>query len=227
VNPGLVSDMPFLTDDWLLSPSIAAMTPSEEGGYVRLLCFAWRDPDCCLPDDDASLAGLSRLGPAWGGSSGVKIKRNFQPDPARPGFIFNAKQRQLRVDQMERITSVREQRQKAANSRWHPKRKQCNRIATALQPESGSNASLSQIRSKSERETDRTLSPGGAGAQEKQPGSKMVVSFETIRQHATGTYESKAVEAFIKDSERKGKFHKLLFAGTWRQELEHYAKGME
>ena len=167
MKPGLCPDMPFLTDDWLLSPSIAAMTTSEEGGYVHLLCYAWRDPDCCLADDGASLASLSRLGPAWEGGSGARILKNFEPDPARPGFIFNAKQRQLRADQTERIVLARDQRRQAANSRWHPKRKPCDRNATALRPQSGSNASLSHSlsKSKSERETKaRALAPGGSGA---------------------------------------------------------------
>ncbi len=153
MKPGLVHDMPFLTDDWLLSPSIAAMTPAEEGGYIRLLCYAWRDPDCCLPDDDETLAGMSRLGPAWADGSRARIRKNFRPDPKRPGFIFNAKQRQLRVDQTERITEAHEQRRSAANSRWHRKRKPCDRNATGLRPDCGSNASLTLPLSKSEDST--------------------------------------------------------------------------
>jgi hypothetical protein len=52
----------FYPDDWLSSPKISTMTPAEEGAYIRLLAYTWNDPDCTIPNDDASLAILSRLG---------------------------------------------------------------------------------------------------------------------------------------------------------------------
>lgn len=50
------------------------MTPEQEGGYIRLLCYAWADPDCSLPDDDQILSSLSRLNEGWfnGGSTVVR-----------------------------------------------------------------------------------------------------------------------------------------------------------
>lgn len=34
----------------------AHLTNEEHGVYLRLIMFAWRSPDCCLPDDDRRLA---------------------------------------------------------------------------------------------------------------------------------------------------------------------------
>jgi hypothetical protein len=50
------------TDDWLSSAVIAAMTAAEERGYLRLLLYSWNEDDCGLPDDDDTLAQLSKLG---------------------------------------------------------------------------------------------------------------------------------------------------------------------
>lgn len=43
------------------------MEPEQEGAFIHLLCLAWQSKDapCSLPNDDAALAKLSRLGPRW------------------------------------------------------------------------------------------------------------------------------------------------------------------
>ena len=46
----------FYPNDWLSSQNITLMTPAEEGAYIRLLCYAWADPDCSIPNDDEILA---------------------------------------------------------------------------------------------------------------------------------------------------------------------------
>lgn len=62
----------FYPKDWLSSEHILIMTPAQEGAYIRLLALAWLNADCSLPDDDAQLAALSRLGEGWfNGGSGV------------------------------------------------------------------------------------------------------------------------------------------------------------
>jgi uncharacterized protein YdaU (DUF1376 family) len=68
----------FYPGDWLSSTRIALMTPAEEGAYIRLLCHAWADPQCSLPNDDDALASLSRLGEGWFNESGSKIKGCFK-----------------------------------------------------------------------------------------------------------------------------------------------------
>ena len=141
MKTGLMNDMPVIVNDWLSSTAIALMTPAEEGGYWHLLLHAWSDTDCCLPDDDETLAQLSRLGPAWR-QSAAKIRKCFTVDPARPGHIYNEAQRKARISQQNRISKAREQRTNAANSRWAKNRMQNWSIygtdATALQPQNGS-----------------------------------------------------------------------------------------
>ena len=46
----------FYPDAWLSSTDITLMTIAEEGAYHRLLCYAWQEEDCGLPDDDRQLA---------------------------------------------------------------------------------------------------------------------------------------------------------------------------
>lgn len=79
----------FYPGDWLSSTKIALMTPAQEGAYLRLLCHAWNDPDCSIPDDDNQLAILSRLGEDWfkGGSQMVKVC--FEPSPHQNGRLVN------------------------------------------------------------------------------------------------------------------------------------------
>lgn len=91
----------FYANDWLSSTKISIMTPAEEGAYIRLLCHAWNDPHCCLPDDDEQLAVLSRLFEEWYKGSSEKIRNCFLPDTARPGKIFNKRLRDERKKQNE------------------------------------------------------------------------------------------------------------------------------
>src|SRR4029077_9495254 len=108
MKPGLCPDFPVMVNDWLSSTPITLMTTAEAGGFWFLLCHAWNDPDCTLPDDDAALAQLSRLGPDWSTGSGLKIRQCFEADPDRPGRIFNAVQRRTRTKQISRIESSNE-----------------------------------------------------------------------------------------------------------------------
>jgi uncharacterized protein YdaU (DUF1376 family) len=80
---------PFYVKDWLSSPKINLMTPAEEGAYIRLLCYAWEDQDCSLPDDDAALAQLSRLGNEWSNGSAKTLRGFFTVHPHVPGRLVN------------------------------------------------------------------------------------------------------------------------------------------
>jgi uncharacterized protein YdaU (DUF1376 family) len=81
----------FYVNDWLSSTKISTMTPSEEGAYIRLLCYCWNDPDCTLPDDDEVLARLSRLGEGWFNGGSTALRRCFMPHPKKPGRLFNSR----------------------------------------------------------------------------------------------------------------------------------------
>lgn len=79
----------FYANDWLSSPKIAVMTPAQEGAYFRLLCYAWADPDCSLPDDDTALAQLSRLGEAWFNGGSAVVRACFVLHPKIPQRLVN------------------------------------------------------------------------------------------------------------------------------------------
>lgn len=51
--------LPLWTDAYL--GDTAHLTNEEHGVYLRLLMFAWRSPDCALPDDDKRLAIMTGL----------------------------------------------------------------------------------------------------------------------------------------------------------------------
>lgn len=81
----------FYPKDWLSSPKVQLMTPAQEGAYVRLLCYCWDSGDCSLPDDDAELAILSRLGEGWLNGGSAVVRKCFMPHPSKPGHITNTR----------------------------------------------------------------------------------------------------------------------------------------
>jgi hypothetical protein len=121
--------MPVIVNDWLSSPTVRLMTMAERGAYWQILCYAWNEPDCSLPGDDAELALLSD------GHCTPRVKACFIPDPGRPGRIYNVKQRALRIEQAARIENIHRQRTDAANQRWSKVRSDADRNATAYGPD--------------------------------------------------------------------------------------------
>lgn len=79
----------FYVDDWLSSPKVTMMTPAQEAAYLRLLCYAWNDPTCSIPDDDHTLAALTRLNEHWFNGGSTVVKRCFIPKPGHPGRLYN------------------------------------------------------------------------------------------------------------------------------------------
>ena len=90
-KPGKPPSFQFYANDWLSSPKIILMTPSQEGAYIRLLCYAWADPNCSLPDDDDALAQLSRLGEEWFRGSGTVLRQCFIAHPKLTGRLINVR----------------------------------------------------------------------------------------------------------------------------------------
>ena len=80
---GKAPSFPFYPDVWLSATDISLMTPAEEGAFIRLLCIAWLEPDCGLPDDDKILAKLSRLNRSWNRVSGRKLLSKFRSENGR------------------------------------------------------------------------------------------------------------------------------------------------
>ncbi|NBJ13321.1 YdaU family protein [Microvirga arsenatis] len=53
--------LPLFTDAYIADT--AHLTNEEHGAYLRLLMFAWRSPDCGLPDDDMKLSRMLGVTP--------------------------------------------------------------------------------------------------------------------------------------------------------------------
>ena len=118
----------FYPADWLSSPKVTAMTSEEEGAYIRLLCYAWGDPDCALPDDDVALAALSRLGKRWNNCS-AKIRSCFTANEKTPGKLFN---KRLLVERKRQKENSRV-RSEAGIKSGRVRRKSANKCSTNVQ----------------------------------------------------------------------------------------------
>ncbi len=102
-------------DDWLSSTTIEMMSAAEERGYLRLLLHAWKSDDCGLPDDDAALALLSKLGADWQPKSGALLRSQFV---ARDGRLFNERLLTERAYQLGVRKSRSDAARKANEVRW-------------------------------------------------------------------------------------------------------------
>ena len=91
----------FYPKDWLSSLNVLMMTPAEEGAYIRLLCYCWDSGDCSIPDDDAALAVMSRLGEGWFKGGSTAVRKCFVPHPHNPGFLTNERMLSERQNQAE------------------------------------------------------------------------------------------------------------------------------
>lgn len=105
----------FYPADWLSSPRVILMTPEQEGAYLRLLCYDWSGDG--IPDQDQSLAALSRLGEGWFKGASELVKGCFIPHPTKPGFITNERLQKERNKQKEWRDKSREGGIRSAESR--------------------------------------------------------------------------------------------------------------
>lgn len=111
------ASFPCYSGDWLGSARIAAMLPEQEGAYFRLLLYAWEDEGCCIPSDDASLAGMSRLGSRWKKLK-APILACFDTCPEHDDRLVNQKLWEVRQSQSEFSEQQRRAGSKGAAKRW-------------------------------------------------------------------------------------------------------------
>ena len=168
MKDGLCPDMPLYVNDWLSSMAVSMMTPAEEGAYFRLLCHAWNEPDCSLPDDDATLAKLSRLGDAWQQDSGARIRACFKPDPARPGRIFNERERKIRQRQQARLDAANARCEKMRKAKADKQAASCQASCkdngkSLAKPLSSPVSRLSSLQQNTDTHTARDGAPGSLG----------------------------------------------------------------
>jgi hypothetical protein len=93
------------------------MLPEQEGAYFRLLCYQWNSENQTIPDNDADLSMLSRLGGRWE-TLGSKVKACFDPVPDVPGVLRNERL----WHEYNRILGLRSRQaeggRKAMSNRW-------------------------------------------------------------------------------------------------------------
>ena len=129
----------FYPDSWLSSMDITLMTIAEEGAYHRLLCHAWEQEDCGIPDDDRQLAVLSKMGSAWKKSSEV-IRRKFV---SRDGRLYNERLLTERQKQAEWAEKSAVGGKKSATKRQAKGNHPSTTLAICLQPNGNSSSSSS------------------------------------------------------------------------------------
>lgn len=95
------------------------MTPAQEGAYIRLLCYAWNDPNCSLPDDDNLLASLSRLGEGWFNGGSTMVRKCFQPHPTIAGKLINLRL----IEEKEKQTIWKEKSSEGGKKSWQVRKK--------------------------------------------------------------------------------------------------------
>jgi hypothetical protein len=110
----------FYPNDWLSSTNIALMNPAQEGAYIRLLCYAWNDPDCSIPNNDEKLSALSRLGSDWN-LHGTQVKECFEPHPEKKDRLINSKLYRVRSEMLEYQRTKSAAGKKGAQKRWQNK----------------------------------------------------------------------------------------------------------
>jgi uncharacterized protein YdaU (DUF1376 family) len=107
----------FYPQDWLGSPSVAAMSAEEEGAYIRLLCYCWNSADCALPDNPETLARLSRVVEGYFKGSSSLLRNCFIPHPEKEGYITHPRLLEERKKQDEWREKCKQGGKKSAQAR--------------------------------------------------------------------------------------------------------------
>ena len=91
------------------------MNTPMQGAYFRLLCFAWDDPDCSLPNDLQELRELAMWDNAWGDFG--KVRACFTTHPDYPKRLQNTRLTREWLKAKEKQGKAHE----SAVARWYPK----------------------------------------------------------------------------------------------------------
>jgi uncharacterized protein YdaU (DUF1376 family) len=157
--------MPLYWKDWLTGTGTTLMTAEQEGGFLNLLLRAWgtREPPCALPNDQATLAQLSKLGTRWK-RVGPLVLAQFHPIEGTQ-YLRNRKQWAVYAE----LLAYRDRRTDASkvanNKRWGQHRQQKAENSES-DPISDPNRNPNQILSESESDPIglRSVSPASASA---------------------------------------------------------------
>tara|TARA_R110000782_G_scaffold201861_1_gene290460 strand:- start:485 stop:1252 length:768 start_codon:yes stop_codon:yes gene_type:complete len=102
--------MPFYVADYL--SDTMHLTPAEHGGYLMLILHYWKSGP--IPDDDARLATISRLGDAWSNASSTLRAFFKQQD----GMLVHSRIDREKVDALDNKAKNQARAKAAADKRW-------------------------------------------------------------------------------------------------------------
>lgn len=154
--------LPLWTDAYL--GDTAHLTNEEHGVYLRLLMFAWRSPDCCLPDDDRRLAIMTGMTD--------KKWRAIRPVIAAFWTIGNGTWTQKRLTkERDFVKGKSEKNRDAAKARWNGKPLKTNDTSDANampahMPEPCQTDAPTPIPTPMKKERDKSLSSAHEGFQD-------------------------------------------------------------
>ena len=115
-HDGKPPSFPFYVRDFATDPRVLVMTCEEVGGYVMLLCAAWLQPEPgVLPNDDETLAALSRLRERWPDCR-KRILAAFVVDGER---LIQKRMVAVREAQRRYYRGQKARGKAGANARWH------------------------------------------------------------------------------------------------------------
>ncbi len=102
--------MPFYVGDYLADTM--HLSAAEHGGYLMLILHYWKSGP--IPDDDARLAIISRLGDAWGSASSI-IRAFFKQ---RDGMLVHERIDREKVSASSNKSKKVAKAKAAADARW-------------------------------------------------------------------------------------------------------------
>ncbi|RSK50076.1 DUF1376 domain-containing protein [Hymenobacter rigui] len=111
----------FYAADYLADEQVMLMSLEEEGAYIRLLAYCWREGS--IPADEALLARLCK-----GATANVirVVIECFQPDDNRPDRLVHPRLEEERAKQQVWRNKSSEGGRKSAEKRWGKKESQPN-----------------------------------------------------------------------------------------------------
>lgn len=216
----------FYPDKWLSSPRVALMTPSQEGAYIRLLCYDW-DKDG-IPNDPDQLAKLSRV-------SVEEIRgviECFTTHPSKTGYLTNERLQEERLKQSDWRKKSSEGGKKGSAIRWNKESYKLNKGGNEVvnewsQPKhdssSTSSSPTSSVRTDSFTETSNLMGKlcelFGRNPQDRWPYDEEIALCSVARR-IESQKEVKEILEYYKKPEARPRQTVLNLLSNWQGELD-------
>jgi uncharacterized protein YdaU (DUF1376 family) len=124
----------FYPDDWLSSASVTLLSRSQEGDYIRLLCYCWREGS--IPNDAAKLATL--VGKGATEQEMAQLLNLFEIDKKDSTRLIHSRLDRERKKQKKHRKERSLSGAKGAKSRWRKDKQQENSDGSAIGSANGS-----------------------------------------------------------------------------------------